>query len=136
MTKRGQGRNMNMLKVALLGITGVLLAIPLQKEKSGYSSLIAMGVCICLLFSILTKAETVVAFIERLKGLVLVDDTYIALILKMVGITYVAEFSMNVCKDAGYAAIANQIEVFAKISILAVSLPVFVAFLETIGGLI
>ena len=54
----------------------------------------------------------------------------------MVGITYVAEFSMNVCKDAGYAAIANQIEVFAKISILAVSLPVFVAFLETIGGLI
>ena len=98
--------------------------------------LIAMGVCICLLFSILTKAETVVAFIERLKGLVLVDDTYIVLILKMVGITYVAEFSMNVCKDAGYAAIANQIEVFAKISILAVSLPVFVAFLETIGGLI
>ena len=78
---------MNMLKVALLGITGVLLALPL-------------------------------------------------LILKMVGITYVAEFSMNVCKDAGYAAIANQIEVFAKISILAVSLPVFVAFLETIGGLI
>ena len=127
---------MNMLKVALLGITGVLLAIPLQKEKSGYSTLTAMGVCICLLFSILTKAETVVAFIERLKGLVLVDDTYIALILKMVGITYVAEFSMNVCKDAGYAAIANQIEVFAKISILAVSLPVFVAFLETIGGLI
>ena len=127
---------MNMLKVALLGITGVLLAIPLQKEKSGYSTLFAMGVCICLLFSILTKAETVVAVIERLKGLVLVDDTYIALILKMVGITYVAEFSMNVCKDAGYAAIANQIEVFAKISILAVSLPVFVAFLETIGGLI
>lgn len=49
---------------------------------------------------------------------VAVDQTYITLILKMVGITYAAEFAMNICKDAGYAAVGNQIELFAKLSIL------------------
>lgn len=127
---------MDIVKVALLGVAGVLLAIPLQKEKGEYSMLIAMCICICLFFSIITKAETVISFVERLKSLVKTEDVYIGMILKMVGITYVAEFSMNVCKDAGYDAIANQIEVFAKLSILVVSLPVFAAFLETIGGLV
>ena len=54
--------------------------------------------------------------------------------IKMVGITYVAEFAMNICKDAGYAAVGNQIELFAKLSILVLSIPVLTVFLETVGS--
>ena len=129
-------REMDILRISVLGIAGILLAVLLQKEKSEYSMFISMAVCICIFIYIIGKVETVIDFAKKMQSFAAVDQTYITLILKMVGITYVAEFSMNVCKDAGYAAIANQIEVFAKISILAVSLPVFVAFLETIGGLI
>ena len=64
----------------------------------------------------------------------LVDGRYIGLVVKMVGITYVAEFATNICTDAGYAAIGRQIEIFAKLSILVVSVPVLGAFLETIGS--
>jgi stage III sporulation protein AD len=52
----------------------------------------------------------------------------------MVGITYAAEFAMNICKDAGYAAVGNQIELFAKLSILVLSIPVLTVFLETVGS--
>ena len=39
---------------------------------------------------------------------------------------------MNICKDAGYSAIAGQIELFAKLSILVVSLPVLGTFLDVL----
>ncbi|MDD6305456.1 MAG: SpoIIIAC/SpoIIIAD family protein [Clostridiales bacterium] len=125
---------MDILRIAVLGIAGVLIALPLRKEKGEYSTFISMAVCICIFIYIVTKVETIIDFVKRLESMVAVDGSYIALVIKMVGITYVAEFAMNVCKDAGYGAIGNQIEMFAKLSILVVSIPVLTAFLETIGS--
>lgn len=125
---------MDIIKIAILGIAGVLIALPLKKEKGEYSTFIAMAVCICIFVYLLTKVETILMFAERLESMILVDGRYVGLVVKMVGITYVAEFATNICKDAGYAAIGNQIEIFAKLSILVVSVPVLGAFLETIGS--
>lgn len=125
---------MDIMKIAILGLAGVLIAILFKKEKSEYSTFISMAVCICIFVYILTKVETIVEFTQRIESMISVDSRYITLIIKMIGITYVAEFAMNICKDAGYAAIGNQIEIFAKLSILVVSVPVLTAFLETIGS--
>ena len=50
----------------------------------------------------------------------------------MTGIAYVSEFASSMCRDAGYQAVASQIEIFAKLSLLAVSLPVVTALINTI----
>ena len=90
----GMGHEMDILRIAVLGIAGVLLALLLQKEKSEYSMFISMAVCICIFIYILGKVETVINFAKKMQTFVAVDQTYITLILKMVGITYVAEFAM------------------------------------------
>ena len=74
---------------------------------------------------ILDTAKTIGAYIG-------VKHVYLGTLLKMIGITYIAEFSDNICKDAGYSALATQIEMFGKLAILAVSAPVLLALLETI----
>lgn len=125
---------MDILRIAVLGIAGVLIALPLRVEKQEYSLFISMTVCVCIFVYILTKVETILDFAKRMESLILVDSRYLMLVIKMVGITYVAEFAIDVCKDAGYAAIGSQIEIFAKMSILVVSIPVLTAFLETIGS--
>ena len=125
---------MDIIKIAVLGIAGVLIVIPLKREKSEYSLFIAMTVCICIFLYLLTKVGTILDFIRRLETVIPIDSRYIGILIKMVGITYVAEFAVNICKDAGYAAIASQIEVFAKLSILVVSVPVLAAFLEMVGN--
>lgn len=132
--RMGMRHEMDILRIAVLGIAGVLLALLLQKEKSEYSMFISMAVCICIFIYIIGKVETVINFAKKMQTFVAVDQTYITLILKMVGITYVAEFAMNICKDAGYAAVGNQIELFAKLSILVLSIPVLTVFLETVGS--
>ena len=60
--------------------------------------------------------------------------TYLHALMKMIGITYVGQFSAGLCKDAGYSAIAGQIEIFSKLSILAISMPILMALMDTIQG--
>ena len=126
---------MDIIKIGILGVAAVLLAIPLRKDKQEYSMFISMAVCICIFIYIITKVQIVLEFVQKLEGLVAIDTAYIGLVIKMVGITYAAEFAVNVCKDAGFGAIAGQIENFAKMSILVVSLPVLLALIDTIGSL-
>ena len=45
-----------------------------------------------------------------------------------------SEFSANLCRDAGYQAVAGQIEMFGKLSILVISMPVLLVLLETLEG--
>lgn len=59
---------------------------------------------------------------------------YFKILLKIIGITYIAEFASDLCKDAGYATIAGQIQMFGKLTVLAAGIPVLTALLETIRG--
>ena len=127
---------MDVVKIGMIGLAGVLLATMLKKEKSEYGVLISLVVCVAIFTFVISKMRVVMAFVERLESMLSIDSSYIALILKMIGIAYVAGFAMDVCKDAGYGAIGSQIETFAKISILVVSLPVLLTFLEVIGNIL
>lgn len=124
---------MDMIKIAMIGIAAVLLAIQMKSGKKEYELFVTMGACLCIFFFLMTKLETVIAAIGRMQSYIRLDSKYVAILIKMIGITYVAEFSSNLCKDAGYQAIAGQIEMFAKLSILAISMPVLLALLETIS---
>ena len=44
-----------------------------------------------------------------------------------------AQFAAEICKDAGYGAVGSQIELFGKVSILFVSMPVLLALLQMVG---
>ena len=80
-----------MLRIAMIGIAGVLLALQVKALKPEY------GIYLCLAVSLLV-------------------------------------FASDLCKDAGYATIAGQIQMFGKLSVLAAGIPVLTALLETIRG--
>ena len=69
---------------------------------------------------------------RRIEEYIKINNVYLTTLLKMIGITYIAEFSAGICKDAGYGALGTQIEIFGKLSILAVSMPILLALLETL----
>ena len=57
---------------------------------------------------------------------------YVTVILKMIGIAWLAEFLCQTCRDAGSNALALKLEFAAKIAILIVFFPVFKELLEVI----
>ena len=50
----------------------------------------------------------------------------------MLGVAYVAEFAASICKDAGQQSIAGMIELFAKLSIVTLSIPGLLFLVETL----
>lgn len=124
---------MDMLKIAVLAISGVLMAVMLKQVKPEYSVFISMAVCICIFIYLLSKLQTVLGYLSQLEVFAHMDGVWLETVLKMLGITYITQFASDLCKDAGYSAIANQIELFAKISILFLSFPVLMALVQTIG---
>ena len=61
-----------------------------------------------------------------------IRHVYLAALFKMAGITYIAEFTSGICKDAGYSAVGTQVEMVGKLAILAVSAPVVLSLVETL----
>ena len=127
---------MDILKISIFGISAVLLALILKSYRPEYSYLISIAVCVCIFLFVGTKLELMMGYAEKMMDMIHIDNSYITMILKMVGITYVAEFASNICKDCGYQTIAGQIELFAKLSILVIGMPVMLAFMETIGEML
>ena len=72
--------------------------------------------------------------IEVLTDKIRMDSTYLVILVKLIGIAYICEFAASISKDAGYSAVASQVELFGKIAILFAGMPIFLALAETIAG--
>lgn len=123
---------MTIIQAAILGITAVVLAVQLKPLRSEYSVYMILAAGLMIAFLGISRLEIILDTARTIGAYIGVNHAYLGTLLKMVGITYIAEFAANICKDAGYSALATQMEMFGKLSILAVSAPIMMALLETI----
>ena len=124
-----------MIKIALIAVAGVLLILLMKSVKSEYGIYVAIGISLILLWGMSSKLENVVETIWSVTEAIQLDKKYVKIILKMLGVVYVAEFSSAICKDAGYQTIASQIEMFGKLTLLVQGMPILEALLLTIQEL-
>ncbi len=127
---------MNILNISILCIVGTLLSVYMKNTKPEYSTLIAISLCIIIIAYSVGKLSIISGYLSKLNETLGIEKKYFGILIKMIGITYISEFSADICKDAGHQAIASQIQIFGKLTIMAVSMPVFVNLLDTIYSLI
>ena len=104
----------------------------IRKERAEISMVIGIASGIVIFYYMLTQISVVVRFITELLDMVAIEENYYMQLLKMLGIAYVAEFSSSICRDAGQQSIAGMVELFAKISIVVLSIPGLVFLVETL----
>ena len=124
---------MNSIQIALLGVVGTLLALQFKSGKSEYGIYVSLAVSLFLFLCMLSRLEIFVQTVKKNADYIKLDAGQMSILLKMAGVTYVAEFASGICKDAGYQNIAVQIEIFTKLTILAIGMPVLLSLLELIG---
>lgn len=124
---------MDMIKIAAAAVIGVFLALLVKGQKPKYGIMLTLGVGILIFLSAMGQMSVMISGIREIMKNLSLEGDYVVTILKMIGITYLAEFAGNICRDAGYASIAGQLEIFAKLSILTLSMPILFSFLHTIG---
>ena len=127
---------MTIVQAAVLGIAAVALAVQLKPLRQEYSIYLILTAGIVIAFLSMSRLELILETARTIGSYINVKSVYLGTLLKMVGITYIAEFASGICKDAGFSALGTQVEMFGKLSILAVSAPVLLALLETLQGVV
>lgn len=124
-----------MIKIALFGIVAALLSMLIKKDKAELSLCIGLVSGIIIFGYILAQLSQMIDFVKEISEMLPLEGNYIELVLKMLGITYVADFAANICADSGHSSIAQQIEVFAKITIVVISIPMLKIFLQVVNDI-
>ena len=113
-------------------MVAALLSTFIRKERAELSMAIGIVAGMIIFYYVVTQISVVVQFITEMLDMVAIEENYYMQLLKMLGIAYVAEFASSICRDAGQQSIAGMVELFAKISIVALSIPGLVFLVETL----
>ena len=122
----------DIIKVCAIGILGILTAIQFKAVKPEYATYISVALGLIIFGFVVQQLRTILSSLAWIKELFGGTSGYLGILMKVIGITYLCEFSAGICKDAGYGAVSEQIEVLGKLSVMFSGLPILLAVVEQI----
>lgn len=125
-----------MMQIVGIGLIATFLALVLKEQKAVFAFMLVVFVGVSLFIMIIGRVDQLIVMIKKMAENAHLNMIYIETVLKIVGIAYIAEFGVQVTKDAGMGALAAKIELAGKIIILVMAIPIITAIITTIIGLI
>ncbi|MFB0634942.1 stage III sporulation protein AD [Bacillus rugosus] len=126
----------DIVQIVGLGLIATFLSLIVKEQKPTFAFLIVVFAGCAIFLYLVDQIYAIIRMIEKIAINANVNMVYVETILKIIGIAYIAEFGVQLTKDAGQGAIASKIELAGKILILVMAVPILTVIIETILGLI
>ncbi len=123
---------MEILRLCAIGLTTALLSVFLKQHKSAVATLVSLAGGCLLLFFTLPYLKDLFAYAGMFAEKTGLNPAHIGAVLKIVGVTFVAECAAALCRDAGESALASSLEIAGKLVILGLSAPIITSLFETV----
>ena len=134
--KRCSGSDMDIFRLSVFCITACIMLRLLSAVNPETKSLgLLLAVCIAgghFLADFSEIAEAAGNMFEQ-TGL---DESYLAIVFKSLGICYVTQISSDCCRDNGDNALASQLELAGKAALIITGLPMLSAAADIIRSLL
>ena len=127
---------MRIFTIVGLAVLGVTLAVTVRSFRPELSLLIGVSTGIVVLLSVVGELTGVIDTLRTVAQQYGVDDGYLGGLLKIIGVAYLAQFGVQICRDAGESAAAAKVELAGRILILSAALPAVVAMLSAAAELL
>ncbi|WP_188496809.1 stage III sporulation protein AD [Pullulanibacillus pueri] len=127
---------MEILQIVGIGLTATFLALILKEQKPAFAFLLVVFVGVSIFLMLIGKINEIITMLQRLAVNAHLDLVYVKTILKIIGVAYIAEFGVQIARDAGQGALASKIELAGKILILVMAIPIITAIIKAVLGLI
>ena len=85
---------------------------------------------------VMSKIKVIVDLLQNLANQANISSYYLLIVLKIVGVAYLAEFGAQICRDAGEGALASKVELAAKVGVIVLAIPIIVAITESLVRLV
>jgi len=127
---------MDIFQIVAIAIVGMILAIMLKRENPLFAVLISLAVAVLMFLLIIPQLAGLLALIDVITGHLTTGQEYILVVVKIIGIAYVAEFGAQICHDAGEGAIGAKVELAGKVLIMGVAAPVVISLVEQVVSIL
>ena len=123
---------MEIFQIAGIGILATIIVIILKDTRPEFALYISIVTGIIIFSFVLNKLVYVIDVLRVLSTKANMETTYFSTILKIIGISYITEFSSQISKDAGEGSIAMKIELGVKVLIMVLAIPILLALMDLI----
>ena len=113
-----------------------MLATLLKSVNKEISIYIILATVIIIFLAVIERLEEVFAFIQTIYDKVPYGKTFFPVILKVLAVSYITDFTAQLCRDAGESAVASKVEMAGKVIIFCLAIPVLSAILKLVDTLI
>lgn len=123
---------MDIVKIIGVGLISLIIVILLKQYKPEFVIYVSLIAGALIIIMVLDKLTGIIDLLANLSSKAGVSSQFLGILLKITGISFLTEFAVSICNDAGESAIANKIDLGGKIIIIAISVPIISALLELI----
>lgn len=123
---------MLIIKIIGFALTALFITMLFKGRRDDIAVLVSIAFSIILFIFIVPKISMVISFMKTLANKANINFVYLNIVFKVLGIAYLSSFCAEICKDSGESIIAAKVEFAAKILILAMSIPILMAVLDSI----
>lgn len=127
---------MEFLKLVCGVMVGVLFALKLKQINSPLWIYLSIVLSMFVLFYVINRIGFILDYLTELLDEIGLEKGYFQILIKIIGISYLCEFTSSICKESGFLSIAGQIEIGGKMTMMFMSMPILVAIIETISSLL
>ena len=90
---------MSIIQIAGVGVIGTLLALQFKSGKSEYGIYTVIAISLVLFYGMKDRLIVIEEAMQTISSLVTINASYIQILLKLIGITYIAEFCSSICNQ-------------------------------------
>lgn len=123
---------MEIFKIVAFAFIALSIFLLFKDRRNDLSVLISLVAGIIIFLFIIGQLSDVIYFLKSIADRANINTIYIGIVLKILAIAYVTSFCSEICKDAGANSIASKVDFSGKILILALSIPILMAVLDSI----
>lgn len=117
-------------------LAALLLLVVLRKERPEMAVILSLAVGALLFLYLLPPLGQVFRLLRDLGTRAGVEAETLGIVLKIIGLAYVAELGSSLARDAGESALAAKVELLAKVIMVMVSAPLIAGVAETLVGIL
>ena len=124
------------MQIIGIAIISTALWLVIKKDRPEIAMFIGILTGVIILTSVIFKLGFIIESINDLANKANIPSVYITLIIKLIGIAYLMEFAIQLCKDCGEGNIASKLEFGGKIIVMTMSFPILLSIVEMVLNII
>lgn len=121
---------------AAVCVIGAILACLLKQYCKEQALFCSISVCVLVMLSICAYFSPIASQINELFLKTELDVQYLEMLWKSIGICYLTGIAADLCRDSGESAMASVAELWGRITLLVLMLPMAKGLLELMIGVL